>query len=142
MLVKYQFVWHSVYKEHSESYSFSHISFDMYVCVYTHVCFHTEIIFSFHMRELLPHVLPPSKKMLIYIKNPHEKENACLNSCRANKKAARTQQAESTYSLHMETMTWLFTHCFNDIHFLLMATWKMWVPDAAPRAEKREQGKV
>lgn len=58
------------------------------------------------------------------------------------KKAARTQQAESMYSLHMETMTWLFTHCFNDIHFLLMATWKMWVPDAAPRAEEREQGRA
>lgn len=73
MLVKYQFVWHSIYKEDSESYSFSRISFYMYVYIYTHVCFHTEIIFSFHMLELLPHVLPPSKKMLIYIENPHEK---------------------------------------------------------------------
>lgn len=49
------------------------ISFYMYVYIYMHVYFHTEVIFSFHMLELLPHVLPPSKKMLIYIENPHEK---------------------------------------------------------------------
>lgn len=50
----------------------------------------------------------------------------------------RTQQTESMYSLHMETMTWLFTHWFNDIHFLLMAMLKMWMPDVEPTAQKRQ----
>lgn len=50
----------------------------------------------------------------------------------------RTQQTESMYSLHMETMTWLFTHWFNDIHFLLMAMLKMWMPDVEPTAQKQQ----
>lgn len=49
----------------------------------------------------------------------------------------RTQQTESMYSLHMETMTWLFTHWFNDIHFLLMALLKMWMPDVEPTLQQR-----